>query len=295
MKVYEILNREPLFSGCKFGIEVEVEGKKLPKEVSYEWKTTVDGSLRGEAYEYILNNPLTLVTSKKAIKNLIGSLEENQSVLNFSCRTSVHVHMNIMDLELQKLANILYLYYIFEDVLLKYSGEDRYENRFCLSVRNAEYILQDISQYFNDKYLDSFDEGKHKYASLNLAAIPNKGSIEFRSMRGTLATEILFPWLDVLSSLYKVGCEFKSMKDIASFVYANGVNALASKLFNKHLHLFFKEGMENEVYYNMSICAELPELSINIKVQDKKKVNPFEVKNVFDEMDQIEDQPEEEE
>lgn len=291
MKVHQILRNNPKFTGCKFGIEVEVEGRDLPKFNDNEWVSTVDGSLRGEAYEYIFNSPRTLISSKKAIKKLINKMEENKSILNFSCRTSVHVHMNVMDLEIQELANILYIYYLFEDVLLTYCGEDRHENRFCLSIRNADYILQEIYQYFNDKYLEYFEEGKHKYASLNLAAIPNKGSIEFRGMRGTLDTDVLYPWLDVLASLYMIGCSFNNLKEINSFIEENGISALAKKLFGKHLDLFYKEEMENQVYYNMSLCAEFPELDRSLNMKQAPKFNKIEF--ILDELEVVEPEPEE--
>ena len=50
------------------GIEIEVEGRRLPITEKY-WRMEKDGSLRGpENMEYVLDRPMSLKDAKKALK-----------------------------------------------------------------------------------------------------------------------------------------------------------------------------------------------------------------------------------
>lgn len=281
MKLHKALQQELRFKGCLFGVEIEVEGVHLPdrNKLPPEWQAVDDGSLRGESAEYIFKIPYSPLKTKTAIKRLALAFEEANTALAFSCRTSVHVHMNVGDLELQEIANIIYLYYLFEDVLLQYCGQDRYENRFCLSVRAAEQIIPLIKAGLNPGGLYIFNENTYKYAALNLACMNDKNSIEFRSMRGTMDTKVLFPWLDVLANLYSIALSYKNPKEIQSDYFKNGYEELAKKVFENHYELFACPNMAEAIAYNASICAELPEIDVNRGAERdgvKKKLQPIE-------------------
>lgn len=264
MRICDIFGYNPKYQGPLLGVEVEVEGISLPsedyiQEIYKGWQKVVDNSLRGESGEFIFKNPCSLAITKKRIFELQQAFVDNKTKTDFSNRTSVHVHLNVSDLEIQQVANIIYLYYLFEDVLLKYCGEDRHDNRFCLSVRRAEGIIRDIVRRMNARNIHAFTEESHKYSALNLAAIFKKGSLEFRSMRGTIDEHVLFPWFDVIVNIYNLASQFKNPKEIQNkIMYAGLFNEMCKEIFKEHLDLFSVGDVEMEVMYNLSICAELP-------------------------------------
>lgn len=266
MKIYQIVGwNTPSFEGPVFGVEVELEGKNIPdksrmmRALPY-WKVETDGSLRGESCEFIMREPFTSDDTKQAIIRLRELLEKKETVCQFSNRTSVHVHLNVADLDIQTLSNIIYIYYLFEDVLLRYCGIDRYDNRFCLSVRRADGLIQELRKKMNQHGLIGFRQDTYKYAALNLAPVITQGSIEFRGMRGTLDSEVLNPWIDVIENIYEAAFRFKNPQEIFNKVNGIGIQFLADQVFKEHLDLFKFQGFEEEVMYNFSICAEMPEI-----------------------------------
>ena len=113
------------------GIEVEVEGNNLPHIDEY-WNVTHDGSLRGEALEYVFKRPLELSKAKEALDYLGHHLsKKNVSVLD-SGRCGVHVHINCQKLSIVELYNFFTLNFILEDLLTAFCGESRVGNLFCL-------------------------------------------------------------------------------------------------------------------------------------------------------------------
>ena len=122
------------------GIEIECEGTNLPHNAfptPAPWAPHQDGSLRGEACEFVLAEP----RQHSTIRNDLGILSRYlaKATLKFSNRTSVHVHINVQQLTLVQLYNLICLYAIFEDALVKFSGDaDRDGNLFCLKLRTLK-------------------------------------------------------------------------------------------------------------------------------------------------------------
>lgn len=196
--------------GCKstkgmFGIEIEAEGQHLRAVDNDVWKTVPDGSLRGEfpdqAAEFVLQRPL----DKRYILNALDALIEEQKNARFafSLRTSVHVHMNVQQLTEVQLGNVIYTYLLLEELLVEYCGQTRKANRFCLRLQDAEG-LSPVLQMLYTQGLAQAKRGMNdnvRYASINLAAIPKYGSLEFRAMRGNLDRDVLNTWISALDNI----------------------------------------------------------------------------------------------
>lgn len=203
MKDYLVHEMNPFRATPKglFGIEVEVEGAMLPREdPTGVWKVVADGSLRGECAEYVLRTPLDLDKAKNGIIHLNKLLEN--SLINMSYRTSVHVHVNIIHMRMSQLRRFVYTSYLLENLLVHFSGEDRIGNRFCLRVADAEGQLQAIGSVISAEgqiYRLSNDE--FKYAAINLVPIRGQGSVEFRSMQGTTDVGTISTWLGMLDKI----------------------------------------------------------------------------------------------
>ena len=266
-KAYEALpNSYGRYSGFNvegiLGVEIEVEGAKLPNINNQFWVTKIDGSLRGEAYEYIFNGCQTLEDAKNSILSLKRSFEKKKSVLAFSFRTSVHVHVNICDLNKEELCSFLYLSHLFEEALTNYSGATRKGNRFCLRTKDAEDKIEYLKTFFTAKPFKNLPIEELKYSAINIASITQHGSLEFRTMRGTVDEAVLFPWFDVLVQIKKMATEY-SVKDISERVVKEP-NELVAEVFGEHLNLFQYSDLYVDLAKAYCLLIELPHIKIGL-------------------------------
>ena len=228
-KLYKYLNM-PLKRGL-LGIEVEVEGENLPEGAIAGWCKHADGSLRGESAEYVFAQPLGLFKAKQALDVLRLSLKESR--IEWSFRTSVHVHMNVQTFTCPTLKSFIYSYLLVEDLLMEYCGEERKNNRFCLRMRDAEALLHPITDmmerpYFHFPRIDMF-----RYAALNLDAICKFGSLEFRGMRGTLDKTTLEVWITALTRLRAYAVRMSTFQEVASHFERTPNNEWLNEVFGK--------------------------------------------------------------
>ena len=213
-----------------FGIEVETEvasegeypkdflvaggssdGHNAYKTPLKNWKAVVDGSLRDFGVEFVLNGPKSLADTRAALdefKDKLGGVNFIQK----SPSTSVHVHINMMDLTMTQIVNFVMLYSYFENVLIEYSGPTRRSNLFALPLRNCDKSLSAFIRSvigFNGGACDCFptDEQEWKYSSLNFCPLMKHGSFEIRLFRGTTDVDLIWNWVNILNKLYDA-CKF---------------------------------------------------------------------------------------
>lgn len=255
-----------------YGLEIEVEGANLPRLDNGWWQTHEDGSLRGESCEYVTNGAVVFEDLPKALKSLNNSLRRKESELHLSFRTSVHVHMNVREMEINKLGSVLYLYYLFEEMLMKYCGRERVGNRFCLRLRDSEEIVNNLVNAFRyDFSRGSLDPNALKYAALNIAPIQRFGTIEFRSMRGTVDSETLLTWVGLINCLKN--SRFSSASEVSEFADVNGYEVLAIAVFGDMLQVVEYEGWKQDVVRNASLAIELPYMLKEKERSKPKKIN----------------------
>jgi hypothetical protein len=216
----------------ELGVEVEVEGKGLPTGGFKFWNVTRDGSLRGEAYEYVFKDPVTRELTPKAISELYAVL--NKCKIEDSGRAGVHVHVNIRDLDYQELFSFILLYVVFEEVLIDMCGEDRKGNLFCLRVDDAEYLLVKIRDLFMTMDFSQVND-RIRYSGINLTAIRKYGSLEFRSLPSPVSEELLNLWIQLLLKIKDKAKEFKDPRLIVTGVSEYGGRDFAASVFGELL------------------------------------------------------------
>lgn len=208
MKVYQQLGLDQPIEG-EVGIEVEVEGNNLrsmfPRAVP--WKAVHDGSLRGESMEYVLRKPLKREAYPLALNVLRNQLEEGGSRVVYSNRCGVHVHINCQELEISDVVSIITTYLCLEEVLVKWCGEDRVGNLFCLRATDAAGIIRYIQRLIDTKNIGICGTDRIRYGSINLKALSTYGSLEFRAMRSDLTPGVIEDWVEMLLRIkdYSVG------------------------------------------------------------------------------------------
>jgi hypothetical protein len=204
MRVSDVLKlpADKLTDG-EVGIEVEVEGRNLPKTDAKIWVMTRDGSLKAdEAIEYVLARPMSREDAMKALKYLDSKYESVGSTVDESIRAGVHVHVNVQSMNMCQLYTFITLYLVFEHLLVRWCGPTREGNLFCLRASDAEYLLHRLGKAARTRrFHEIFYDDDLRYASVNVKAVVEHGSLEFRSMRGTRDLKAVARWVALLLNL----------------------------------------------------------------------------------------------
>lgn len=205
----------------ELGIELEMEAKKeLPDIKEKNWESCVDQSLRGFSKEYTTSMPIVVSTLGATLDVLFERVKASEPKESF--RTSSHVHKNVLKYSPVQIWNAACAYWIMEDVLYGYCGEDRIFNTFCARLANAEGLIDSCAYDLSTDF--PFKSFKHnddiRYAGLNLAAIRKFGSIEFRGMRGVTTSEPIKVWATEMSNLVDRACvQFENPEELLDTFY----------------------------------------------------------------------------
>jgi len=261
-KVFQFLNKAKPLEG-DVGIEIECEGKNLGIVNDKYWKTEDDGSLRGhypnERAEFVLKKPIGIEKVKEAVESLKEGLPEAK--LNFSYRTSVHVHVNVQDLTNEELLNFMYIYLLLEEPLVNFCGRDRKGNRFCMRIQDAEGFVFTLARVFEGGIpvaLNGFNENDIRYSSMNIASLRKYGSIEFRAMRGNMDSDLIESWAQTLVNLREFSKKFKSPKEIAQHYQKKEAKEFMQEAVGHTYNLLTYPRMVKEIQRSFSLSLDLP-------------------------------------
>lgn len=261
MKIHEILNKKIIKGDV--GVEIECEGRDLPNNPRGVWSAVPDGSLR-DGIEYVYSKPLPIKDVEESLTYLNKVFKECGTKLNFSFRTSTHVHVNCLGVDYNHILNYIYTYLLLEGVLMNYCGEGRKCNRFCLRLEDAEGMMGTFRKMFqyrnappNLRGLWQTDE--MRYAALNVEALVKYGSIEFRAMRGTTDPEVLVPWVHALYNMREFAQKFDDPKDIYQLLLEIGPSDFFSAAVGEEeAKVIGTEELIEEIMFQSSMTIDLP-------------------------------------
>ena len=260
-KLFQLLKLDAPTKGS-FGIEIECEGHDMRAIRNDVWRSEDDGSLRGvypqTRSEFVLVKPIPLDEVEKAIDSLIKS--QRGATFNFSFRTSVHIHMNVQELTYVQLLNLIYTYFLLEEPLMNWCGDERKGNRFCLRLRDAEYMMKHIVPMFSHGYdhLQGVEHDSIRYSSLNLEAFKKYGSVEFRGMRGNMDKQVIVSWVNMLNSLKEYASKMASPKEIHDDYRKIGSIKFLKKVLGENAKLVTTDTTSSEMAQSYSISLDLP-------------------------------------
>jgi hypothetical protein len=204
------------------GIEIEMEGQRLqPDSIKY-WDMKPDGSLRGEAMEYVLKQPCMLGQDEQRLKTLITALENNRAVLKPSERCGVHIHINCQQLWHTEVLNFVICYLILEDLMAGYCGEDRVGNLFCLRGRDAEYLIDSLCHAAARGSFRGMMTNDLRYSGLNMTSLKKFGSVEFRTLGTPKDLMSITIWIRMLLAIKKFSAQFVEPVEIIESISAGG-------------------------------------------------------------------------
>lgn len=288
MLVYKMLGMNEDRETGDVGIEIEVEGERLALLNNRYWKWEHDGSLRN-GIEYVTKGSVSLENVPDALKVLINGTRNSE--FSFSFRTSVHVHVNCLDLTYKQLLNFIYISTLMDSILVNYCGDKRKANRFCLRLRDAEGMVEGIAPLFRQKgdkavaFERIIPRNQVRYAAVNVESIAKYGTIEFRSMRGTTDPKILIPWIETLVHLREFAKGFDCPAQIFNAICEEGGQEFLHNALGKHYETFKYYEMESDLALNTSLTIELP----HQKVQEEQETM-FQVHGEYWTVDEIMDE-----
>lgn len=223
------------------GIEVEVEGVRLPRAIPSYWGYHPDGSLRGrESAEYVLKQPCLRRSVPKFLKYLKACLDKNKAVVEESNRTSVHIHLNMSKKSLTDCYTLMMLYFVFEPLMSKIAGDSRTHNLFCLQAADAEYFVDILAKSAKQRKFNPNPE-QLRYTSVNACAITKFNSIEFRALRGTVDPVIISEWVDLLLKIKDAAADYKDPSEVIGQFSRVGPEQFIQDVFGKKAYLLLNQ------------------------------------------------------
>lgn len=258
-----------------FGVEIEVEGKNLPKNLDKVWRVEKDGSLKAaEAYEYVTPKPLDLNGVRSSLDFLSETYKQCNSQIDESIRAGVHVHMNVQDWNIKQLMTFSISYYILEDVLMNWCGPDREGNLFCLRTKDAEFTLFRLYKTLKSRNLKHLNNDIIRYSSLNYCSLFKYGSIEFRGMRGTGDLDAIYDWVTIINDLRETSLKFDNPNDVMAVMSGDGGLAFLELMLPNTHHLFDKTDVDKMIR-SAARRVQMIAFAIDWNSIGEKGINPF--------------------
>lgn len=256
-----------------FGLEHEVEGRGLTMVLNERWLTKHDGSLRGNypdaAAEFVLAQPLNLNEAVAAVQWLNKYQKERGGEYRFSYRTSTHVHLNVQQMDEVQLLALAMTYYLLEPAIIHLCGDVRVNNRFCLRMIDAD----EISELFRNiivkglKHLNDVAEGEIKYSALNFASLRRFGSVEFRSLGGTLDPHLVEAWLTLIKRIYDYS-QKKTLVKVYNEAVEGGYKKFVTAVIGDMIE-YLPADSEDNFNHTLSITMDFPHLYKHYRKENK--------------------------
>ena len=224
------------------------------------WNVKTDGSLRNDGVEF--------VTKKLFGKDLSMALDELDEYLTAntvpnstpSDRCSIHIHLDVTDLDKNEYARLLIDYAIFENVLFHYCGVHRKENLYCLPFaksddfkRTLSHILTSVNKDIDfRKYVNGFP----KYSALNLKATSTYGSLEFRLHGGTYDMMRVKEWINIIMCLKK-NCKGNTAHNLHREISRYGVSNYLEKVFKLYHRMLDYDDCESDIIEGLRLAQDI--------------------------------------
>lgn len=279
-------NHEPLvyqkdanwvLDSCVTGIEIEVENLRARNHqaphndaVVYDiqglWALVSDGSLRNNGGEFI-SRKLFGKDLTQGLEVISNHLLTNEVRHTFSHRCSLHIHLDVRDLNISQFQKFLQLYCIFELPLFNISGK-RTQNEYCIPLGTSNeakraYGLLASNKGKFAKFFELYDSSENdtwreigrqiqdnyiKYMALNILPFVSKGSVEFRHHEGTIDIDRIKLWINILYSLKKACIEYPFKNDPYVQLSDMGPMAMLELVFGKYSKDLYYDTIELDLW-----------------------------------------------
>jgi hypothetical protein len=243
------------------GVELEVELSNLRRDViPYEgWRSERDGSLRGDSYEFVMKAPLAFDEAKQSVTDMFNNIKLNGATIKDTGRAGTHVHLNVQEFSIPQLFILICCYLIVEELITEKCGKYRQGNLFCLRAKDASYIVDFLERnMMYDNPITRFNTDKIRYSAMNLKAVPQYGSLEFRAMGTITALEPVLYWIGLLEDLHNAVKLFDSPLEIYESFSMDGEEVFLEKVFgSKARDLMRSKGWKDKLKGGIRLSQSL--------------------------------------
>lgn len=199
------------------GIELEIEGTNLPAGPTLAdiiaptsravWLVKPDGSLRG-GLEFVTSGPIKTSEVRHMVGGLFDRFKRQGTVINNSNRCSTHIHVNVSDLKVNTITSALALWCTFQTCFIRWCGEERVNNHFCLSTRDEESMPEAWLDFLmNGQRSTARHRANVKYTALNIIPIWSQGSLEFRCGSAADEPDKVVYWAKICNAIVRYAAE----------------------------------------------------------------------------------------
>lgn len=240
MKIHEVFGQQlPVIprpsnywpiSDCRVGLEFEFEN---PYDAAWaEWfdgrkrnlgefyKVVGDGSLRDGGIEMIFKEPLMGEQLQDAIARMCRDPQE--CPLSQTYRTSIHVHIDARDMEIEHLKSALLIYAMVESGMFAFVGQDRDSSNYSVpwyaSTRHLREIADSLFCARNGAGIRDKIARIQRYGALNINALRKYGSLEFRHLGQTLDLGTINNWVSGCMHIKRAALAY-SYDDVCKWTY----------------------------------------------------------------------------
>lgn len=218
-----------LITDDKVGIEVELEGltpgfRVMRQEADPRWDVIEDGSLRNRGMEFVFGVPMYGADVVETVTSLIPLFQRLNVTPVLSERTSVHVHLDVRDLEYSQLLNLVLVYLLCEPYFFAVGGEDRKNNAYTTPLAQSENYLTRLGIALRSGDTPDGDlfrsriNSDVKYSAFNVAPVITQGSVEFRHHRGTYDTGTILNWVNMVLAVKRYTVALGSNRMTTEFI-----------------------------------------------------------------------------
>jgi hypothetical protein len=180
------------------GLELEIEN--FNGLAIHDAATFVnDGSLRNNGIEAV-THVFKHSQYRSVLTNFFNKFKLGSN--NYSERCSIHVHVNVQDMNFSKITTLGLVYQTVERLLFNFISPERYNNIFCVPWAEAGVSFKLVKRFTDAALSKKAVRDWYKYTALNFAPIARQGSVEFRHMEGTADVERILTWLRLIARMF---------------------------------------------------------------------------------------------
>ena len=253
MKLHQALNRpldtmlyresqELVSNEDGIGVEIELENVRYFEpstrypDIYSLWKTVEDHSLRNGT-EFIFKDALVGINITNALSIFKDFLEEyryNGERVKVSDRCSVHVHLDVRDLDETQVNNLILVYMLVERVIFAHISQARSKNNYCRPLTDSNFKYTFIKLLESEKSMPNMvnliRNECDKYSALNVLPMAKYGSVEFRHHPGTTNMGSILNWINIILSL-KLAIKEKNITYYLNIYNSDGWMSLIKTIF----------------------------------------------------------------
>lgn len=206
------------------GIEVEVESNSLRHTTTNlfpYWNRTTDGSLQN-GVEFVLAQPLSGNSLSNAIHQFFSQVQPARATTS-----GTHIHLDMMEdnTNINTIQCMILLAFILESAVYGTVDASRewcgFTNRLSTAPKGFIYDLLRSDVEHNYAAFASACQGVHstgKYYGLNVLALGNYGSVEFRYFPTATSPDELISWIKLVQCFKKAALEIGSPSALETIV-----------------------------------------------------------------------------